>query len=359
MHGGTPLPRETIAADGATMRGAANAIERGKTMRRIRRILVAVKDPGARALPGIAKAAQLARANGARLELFHAVTTSVYLEPFAPEELTPERILTRERTDTKAKLEKLAARLRRAGIRASASVAIDYPAHEAILRRATHVGADLIVVDAHAGRRALPALLQLTDWELLRHSPVPVLVVKGARRYRRPVLLAAVDPMHAYAKPGALDRVVLGTAEQVSGALGGTLHVVHAFDPLPPSVANARFMNSRIAADIRARARAVSKEAFARLMRGSAVPEARRHLIAQYPFGAIRQAAEETSADVVVMGAISRSGLKRLLIGNTAERVLNEMRCDVLVVKPRGFRSRVPRARRGARVIANPMIMPY
>jgi hypothetical protein len=43
-------------------------------MRPIRRILVAVKDPEARALPAIRKAAQLARACGAQLELFHALS---------------------------------------------------------------------------------------------------------------------------------------------------------------------------------------------------------------------------------------------------------------------------------------------
>ena len=118
-------------------------------------------------------------------------------------------------------------------------------------------------------------------------------------------------------------------------------------------------MTSRISAEIRARAQAVSKQAFARLMRGFAVPEDRRHLVAQVPYGAIQQTALKTRADIVVMGAISRSGLKRLLIGNTAERVLNEVRADVLVVKPRGFRNHVTRARRGARVIANPMILPY
>jgi universal stress protein E len=328
-------------------------------MPRLRRIIVAIKDPGSRALPGVAKAAQIARANGARLELFHGVTTSVYVEPFGPEELTPERILARARADAKAKLEKLAARLRRLGVKVTAAVEIDYPAHEAIMRRAGKIGADLIVVDAHAGRRLMPALLQLTDWELLRHSRLPVLVVKGAKRYRRPVLLAAVDPMHAYAKPGALDRVVLATAEQMSDALAGSLHVVHGFNPLPPSVANARFMNSRIAAEIRTRAQAASRQAFGRLLRGSGIAEARRHIVAQHPDGAIRQVAQKVRADILVMGAISRSGFKRFLIGNTAERILNETRIDVLVVKPRGFRSHLPRARRGARVIANPMILPY
>jgi universal stress protein E len=328
-------------------------------VRRIRRILVAVRDPAARPTPGLEKAAQLARASGARLELFHGITTSVYLEPFAPEVLTPERILALQRRTAREQLGKQAARLKRLGVRASASVEIDFPAHEAIIRRAAGIGADLIVVDAHAGRRRFPALLQLTDWELLRHSRLPVLVVKGGGRYRRPVVLAAVDPMHANAKPGGLDRVVLGAAGQLGEALDGQLHVVHAYDPLPPSVANARVMNSRIAAAMRAEAREASKRAFARLMHRSDVPESRRHLKAQNPYVAIEQAATENRAAVIVMGAISRRGLKRLLIGNTAERVLNELATDVLVVKPRGFRNQVPRARRGARVVANPMILPY
>ncbi len=327
-------------------------------MDKFRRILVAVKDPGARALPGVAKAAQIARANGARLELFHAVSHPVYLEPFAPEELAPARVLAGERARAKARLDKLAAKLRRQGVKAGVAVEVDFPPHEAIIRRASRIGADLIVVDAHAGRRLMPALLQLTDWELLRYSRLPVLVVKGRRRYRRPVLLAAVDPMHANAKPGGLDRAVLGAAERFGAALDGRLHIVHAYDPLPPAVANAQFMNSRIAADIRERARSASRHAFARLTRNSGVPESRRHFVAQTPFGAIQQTAASTRADVVVMGAISRRGIKRLLIGNTAERVLNEIQCDVLIIKPRGFSSHIPRGGRGARVVANPMVLP-
>jgi universal stress protein E len=52
------------------------------------------------------------------------------------------------------------------------------------------------------------------------------------------------------------------------------------------------------------------------------------------------------------MGAVSRSGLKSIFIGNTAERVLDRLQCDLLVVKPRRFESRVPRAVRGVRIAA-------
>ena len=64
--------------------------------------------------------------------------------------------------------------------------------------------------------------------------------------------------------------------------------------------------------------------------------------------------AREIGSSIVVMGALSRSGLKCLVLGNTAERLLDHLRCDVLVVKPRGFVSRVPRSPRGPQLIALP-----
>jgi universal stress protein E len=59
-------------------------------------------------------------------------------------------------------------------------------------------------------------------------------------------------------------------------------------------------------------------------------------------------------AGIVVMGALSRSGLKRLFIGNTAEAVLDSLACDVLIVKPGRFQTQVPRKSRGAQLMAMP-----
>jgi len=60
------------------------------------------------------------------------------------------------------------------------------------------------------------------------------------------------------------------------------------------------------------------------------------------------------------MGALSRSGLKGMLIGNTAERVLDELPCDVLIVKQPGFQSAVGTEIRGPQLYfaAPPSAMP-
>ena len=88
-----------------------------------------------------------------------------------------------------------------------------------------------------------------------------------------------------------------------------------------------------------------------RLAGRAGIPAARRHLIARHPSDAIEQAAAETGSAIVVMGALARSGLRRLLIGNTAERVLDHLSCDLLVIKPSGFGGALARRRRGARYL--------
>ena len=44
--------------------------------------------------------------------------------------------------------------------------------------------------------------------------------------------------------------------------------------------------------------------------------------------------------DVVVMGTVGRTGVAGLVMGNTAERVLQRLRGSVLAVKPPGFAAR-------------------
>jgi universal stress protein E len=322
-------------------------------MRAIRRILVAVKDPEARRSPAAAKAAQLAKELSAEVELFHALSMPVHVDFSLSAGPPLKESLNRWRSNSLGRLERLAAPLRRSGVRVKTAVEWDYPAHEAVIRRAARIGAGLIVADRHAGRHVAHWLLQLTDWELLRSSPVPVLIVKSPRAYRRPAVLAAVDPSHTFAKTARLDDQVLGLGNLVASALRGTLHVVHAYVPyfigLPPHGVTAAAVTAQIQEDAAVSARA----GFERTLRSTRVPKARRHLVAGHPINVIPEVARRTRSAIVVMGAVSRSGLKSVFIGNTAERVLDDLECDLLVVKPAHVTMRVPRTVRGARLAAS------
>ena len=52
--------------------------------------------------------------------------------------------------------------------------------------------------------------------------------------------------------------------------------------------------------------------------------------------------ATEDQVDLVVMGAVSRSRLREVFIGSTAERVLDHLPCDVLVIRSADYREKLP-----------------
>lgn len=322
--------------------------------RSIRRILVAVKDLRGRGSPALKKAARLARALDAQVELFHVIAEPVPVDALAIARQGISSYEAAQRARYLKRLETMAARLRRTGLKVSVAAEWDHPIHEAVVRRAHDTGADLIVAERHAGRHVAPWLLRYSDWELLRHSPVPVLLSKTRRTYDTVKVLAAIDPAHALAKSARLDEAILRIAAQVSKAARGRLHAMHAFVPslidLPPSELLLPDSPARIVRG----AEAVAQARFDRTLRAAhlgTLPPGRRHLVARHPADAIAQVAKSLDADIVVMGLV-RTGFKGLFIGNTAERVLDELPCDLLVVKPPGFRTRVPARSRGPELVA-------
>jgi nucleotide-binding universal stress UspA family protein len=160
-----------------------------------------------------------------------------------------------------------------------------------------------------------------------------VLLVKNAQPYRNPVVLAALDPSHAFAKPAKLDDEVLRHASSVQKALRGTLHAVHAYAPMPSGTTRAERKDPETVEILEARARQAAHARLQPLLKKIRITRARQHLIGKRPIAAISEVARDTGTALVVMGAISRSGMKRVFIGNTAELILDAIGCDVLVVK--------------------------
>ena len=320
----------------------------------IRRILVAVNALDAKALPAVLKSAQIARAYRAQVELYHSLDAPVYADLYGLESQTLPDLERNLRQQAIRKLEDIADRLRQHDLKVSVSAEWDFPAYEAIVRRAVRIKADLIVTAAHAGRHRLPSLMRLTDWELMRLSPVPILVVKNPRPYRHPAILAAIDPTHAFAKPLQLDKSILHLGANLREKLRGTLHVVHAFagalGVTPPVMGITPTVIEQILQEVQREA----KVKFDRALRGTRIARSRRYLLAHDPVTGISEAARKSRSAIVIMGAMSRTGFKRLLIGNTAERLLDDLSCDILVVKSSKFRSRVPRKARGAHLVVSP-----
>lgn len=253
-----------------------------------------------------------------------------------------------------AQLEQIAEPLRATDVRISIHVVWDYPAYEAVTRAAVRLGADLVVADCQRQAHPLRWFLHFTDWELLRHCPMPVLLIKGPGSYYHAPVLAAVDPEKSAGKPSDLDGQILAFASSLAGAIGTNLHAVHAFNPVPDLSASELVAPALLAAAER-RAEQHAHEVADPMLTEAGVAPAHRHIGEGFAIDVIEEAVRDSRAQIVVMGTVSRSGARGILIGNTAERMLDRLSCDLLILKPLGFPKPAVHEPRGAYVVAAPV----
>ena len=63
------------------------------------------------------------------------------------------------------------------------------------------------------------------------------------------------------------------------------------------------------------------------------------HLTWGYPWQEISRIATLHHVDLITIGTVGRSGIEGVLLGNTAERVLDSCDCSILTIKPDGYTS--------------------
>ncbi len=305
-------------------------------MKRFKRILFLV-DFDADESPALGRAEELAKANGAAIELLTVI------EPLsgAFRSLLPNgggEFETQARTDALERLERHAAALREQNISVSTSVVTGSPAIETIREVLRH-GVDLIVKDADSDR---DAAISGPDMRLLRKCPCPVWLIPRDSEPGLKCVLAAVDTAYRDDVEEELSRDILRLAKSIADREGAAIHVVHAW-----TQPGASYMAKRMTLDefdgFVNDARERNRERFDALLRefDMEVADSSVHLDGGEPEVVIPACAVKYKADLVVMGTIARAGLSGLLMGNTAERVLRNIRCGILAVKPKSFVSPV------------------
>ncbi len=171
-----------------------------------------------------------------------------------------------------------------------------------------------------------------TDWNLLRHCPVPVLMVKEKDWLERGIILVAIDASSADPSHQTLNQNLLRHASYLAKSLGRELHVVHVY-PFPVLEVPVEF--SAINFDeVQKNTELMHRRKAEELLKLYNIPLANLHLIAGIADEAIVETAESLDAHLLVMGTVGRSGIKAAILGNTAEHTVDRVGCDVLTFKP-------------------------
>ena len=192
---------------------------------------------------------------------------------------------------------------------------------------ATQQGYDLVIKSVQRRRTLLHTP---TDWALLRDCHAPVLLVSARRLKSKPVVLATLDLHRTDRAHVRLNKRVLETAQDIAATHGGVLHCVYAIE-VSQVLTDLDIVDARRAVR---RAREAIAAPLRDLLAPYGVPARRVHTPAGKVGQAVSGVARKIKADVVVMGTTARHGLRALVIGNSAERVLAKVPCDVLALKP-------------------------
>ena len=315
----------------------------GWNMEKIAKILTVI-DPTVDDQPALRRAAWLARKTGAELELL----VCYYNEYLSGDRLFDSPSLEKARNEVIANqekhLEELAEPIRAEGVVVTTTATWDHPLYEGIVRAAVASGADMVFKDTHHHSAVTRALLTNTDWNLIRTCPVPLWLVKPHELAEVPIFVAAIDPMNQHDKPAALDDEILHISKTLGGSVGGEVHAFHSYDPriaVATATANAYIPVSLPFDEIEQQMHEDHQKRFEEITTFHGLEKDRTHLVAGLTHEELPSIAEELKADVVVMGAVARNRWKRLFIGATAERTLEHLPCDLLIVKPDWFKTPV------------------
>lgn len=306
--------------------------------------VLSVVDPTADDQPAMGRAAWLAKQTGAELELL----VCYYNEYLSGDRLFDSPSLEKARDEVIANqenhLEGLAEPIRQTGVVVTTTAAWDHPLYEGIVRHAVAGGADIVFKDTHHHSAVERALLTNTDWNLIRTCPVPLWLVKPHDLADVPIVVAAIDPMNQHDKPAALDDEILQISKLLGENVGGDVHAFHSYDPriaVATATANAYIPVSLPFDEIEQQMHEDHQKRFHEITSFHGLDDDHAHLVAGLTHEELPQIAETLKADVVVMGAVARNRWKRLFIGATAERTLEHLPCDLLIVKPDWFKTPV------------------
>ncbi len=300
-------------------------------MSREQTYLVAV-DAEADIHPAIERAAWLAGRTGAKLELF--IVEHVHSLIHDP------TLRARLVAGDHSRFEEIARRLRDQGLTAEVDVRWDHPEDDAILRKISESTPALVFKDTHHHSALQRTLFSSVDWNLIRRCPAPLWLVKNRPLRKPPRLLASVDPSRAHGESASLDEEILSTTKTLSKATSGNVQILHVINPIPAGAALSAAGGPETAGVVFTDP----------LPQDHEFEERRRAALDQLvmsidmdiddvrvehgqPADLIVETADDLNADIVVMGAVSRNAIQNALIGNTAERVLDRLPCDLLVAK--------------------------
>lgn len=281
------------------------------------------------------RAMWLAEQLSAELTFFSAIDVSVHTQELLHSAY--EQASQNVEQQAAGVLQELVSRAKADNIEAKYNLAFGLPWEETI-RQVLREKHDLVIVGTRDQSRAGRLLFGSTGMKLLRNCPCPVWVTRPEKIPEEFKILVASD----FSDVSQLALEIAINGSQLTDAKVTLLHALDTHLGQRMLLTGLRpeelqdFRNS-----LREQAEHNLHEQLSQTDYRTLTHGVRVDIVEGPADVVILDAIEEQQIDLLVMGTIARSGISGMLIGNTAEQLLNQVPCSVLAVKPTDFESPV------------------
>lgn len=279
-------------------------------------------------------ALRIADKSGAKVRLVRVVSSAKLLETGAPfAGMEADETPRDDRNTAQTELDALAAECRSTSHADIAVDLLDGPIAERLEGYAQGNKFDLIVISSHGrGGMSRLSLGSVTD-SLIRHTQVPVLVVRSVPSYLSPRASDAFRRIIVPLDGSTLAEQILPRVRSLAKLEQSDVTLLHVLSPqnqlheegvdLTPSWWNRHFaVSNTYLAGIEAKMRREGLPVTTEVVVGEDVPRA------------IREYASRQRADLIAIATHGRGGLARMLRGSVADEVTRSSRSSMLVLHP-------------------------
>jgi nucleotide-binding universal stress UspA family protein len=285
----------------------------------------------------LARATELARVQQAALTIVDVVPEFSWPVRLAASDL--DELRQAVVAQKQGAVDKLAAPIRDGGVSVTAKVLCGKSSDQ-IIGEVVRSGHDLVMKDAKGQYSQHPGTFGTTAMRLIRYCPCPVWAYRSRRSGSSgPDRIAvAVDVTAADEKHQELNRDIVAWAMQVSGEV--TPDIAHVWSVYGESLIQDYMKRDEFEALVKDAEQEARREMEQLLQPFSvSATDSHVHLLRGEPAQELIQFVNEGNYDVLVLGTVARSGISGLLLGNTAETLINRVECSVIAIKPAGFKT--------------------
>jgi universal stress protein E len=292
----------------------------------INKILV-IEDPDQQHPFALQRAIILAEQLNAQIELFACGYTPV----------VETVILFDQAVQTKAKqnyVHRVETKLREWAATQETSVTIQVSAQwekrvaEGVLKKIEAMRPDLLVLHNHHHGRLNRLLSNYVEWELVKYSPVPLLLVRLEAAQTNPNTVVAIDTLPGDNTGDAWLQAL--ECLNATKALSQQIQVIHCFQQLDPNSHNDDEDLPILVQNTRSKQTARLEE----LLKAADLPNEALTLLEGNPVETITSYIKERKAQLLVLGGTRKSLLEKVLLGSTLQSLMEHANCDIFVAKP-------------------------